>query len=67
MDDWQLETLVAALLAGPRAPDIVDKFEYILGRIRARGGVRAIHEKSGSATANRGGNKAAHVGLTQKF
>ena len=47
MDDWQFETLVAALLAGPRAPDIVDKFEFILAQIRERGGLRAIHEKAG--------------------
>ena len=47
MDDWQLETLVAALLAGPRAPDIVNKFELILAQIRGRGGLRAIHEQAG--------------------
>jgi hypothetical protein len=46
MDDWQLETLVAALLAGPRSPDIVDKFELILAQIRERGGLRAIHERA---------------------
>ena len=46
MEDWQLESLVAALLAGPRAPDIVDKFEFILAQLRARGGLRAIHEKA---------------------
>jgi hypothetical protein len=47
MEDWQLEILVAALLAGPRAPDIIDKFEFILAQIRARGGLRAIHERAG--------------------
>jgi hypothetical protein len=47
MDDWQFETLVAALLAGPRAPDIVDKFEFILAQIRERGGLQAIHARAG--------------------
>ena len=46
MEDWQLETLVAALLAGPRASDIVDKLELILAQIRQRGGLRAIHERA---------------------
>jgi hypothetical protein len=47
MEDWQLETLVAALLAGPRSPDIVDKFQLVLAQIRKRGGLRAIYEKTG--------------------
>ena len=47
MDDWQLETLVAAILAGPRSPDIVDKLELILAQIRERGGLRAIDERAG--------------------
>lgn len=55
MEDWQLETLVAALLAGPRAPDIVDKFEFILAQIRERGGLQAIYEKAAPKT------KAAQV------
>lgn len=50
MDDWQLETLVAAILAGPRSPDIVDKLELILAQIRERGGLRTIHERARQKT-----------------